>query len=637
VATLAATLLLCLAQSGCVGATGAKPINGPALSLSTSTLAFGSAVDSGAAHLVLTMTNPGTAAVSITQIVISSKVFNITGAFSLPINIPAGKSGTLNIQFAPTTVGPVTGTMAITSNASKTPTMVALTGTGVAAQAQMVVSPSSIPFGTVQVGGSAQQAVTVSNPGNMTLSVSQVSLSGTGFSIVGTLPLPISVGPSGVSVFKVQFAPTATGAANGTMTISSNASSTPTVVTMSGTGTSTPGQPQISVTPNPVPFNSVGVGGSSTQVMTISNPGAGNLTVTALSASGTGYSVSGFTLPISVASGHTANFNAKFAPTTAGASSGSITITSNASPAVTSVAMTGTGVQSGITATPPSATFANVIVGSPNSQTFKLQNAGSTGVTITSAAVSGTGFTTTGLSTPLALAGGASSTFNVVFAPTSAGNVSGSVVLTGNMSNSPLTIPLTGSAVSPSALLNPSTTSLTYTNVAVGSNSAQNVILTNNGNSSVTISAVTETGAGFIASGVTAGQVVTSGNTATLTVTFTPTSGSTVTGNVVVASTASNTPINIALTGTGVAQVQHSVALSWTASTSNTVVGYKVYRGTQSGGPYTLITNTPVTGTTFTDTTVVAGQTYFYVVTAVDGGGNESVNSNEVSAVVPTP
>jgi len=746
-AALVAALIICLAQTGCLGVTGAtstNPSTGAALSLSTSTLAFGNVVDGGAGHLVLTMHNPGTGAVSITQFLFSSKDFNITGAVSLPIVINPGQTVTVNIQFVPTTPGPVNSTLAIMSDASPTPTMVRLTGMGTTGQTQIVVNPSPVPFGAVTVGSAAQQTVTLSNPGTTALSVSQVSLSGSSFSMVGTLSLPISIAPNGVGTFKVQFAPTAAGAANGTIAITSNASSTPTMVTMTGTGATTPGQPQISVTPNPVPFSNVAVGGSSNLVMKISNSGnailtitalsasgagysangftlpisvgagqsasfnaqfaptvagaangtiaitsnasstptmvtltgtgtttagqpqisvtpnpvpfsnvavggsstlvmkisnSGNaiLTITALSASGTGYSVNGFTLPISVGAGQSANFNAQFAPTVAGGSNGSISITSNATPAQTSVSMTGTGVQSGITATPSSATFANVIVGTPNSQTIKLQNAGTAGISITTAAVSGTGFSTTGLSTPLALAGGASTTFNVVYTPASPGSVTGSLILTGNMSNSPLTIPLTGSAVAPSKLLNPSATSLTFTNVPVGSNSAQNVTLTNGGNSSVTISTVTETGAGFVASGVAANQVVGAGQTATLTVTFTPSSGSTVSGNVAITSTASNSPINISLSGTGVVAVQHSVALSWTASTSSGVVGYRVYRATQSGGPYTLITNTAVVGTTFTDTTVAAGQTYFYVVTAVDGGGNESINSNEVSATVPTP
>jgi fibronectin type 3 domain-containing protein len=67
------------------------------------------------------------------------------------------------------------------------------------------------------------------------------------------------------------------------------------------------------------------------------------------------------------------------------------------------------------------------------------------------------------------------------------------------------------------------------------------------------------------------------------------------------------------------------------------VVGYNVYRSTVSGGPYTLLTSTPVPGTTYTDNAVQAGVTYFYVVTAVDANGNESAFSNEAPVTVPTP
>jgi fibronectin type 3 domain-containing protein len=67
------------------------------------------------------------------------------------------------------------------------------------------------------------------------------------------------------------------------------------------------------------------------------------------------------------------------------------------------------------------------------------------------------------------------------------------------------------------------------------------------------------------------------------------------------------------------------------------VVGYNVYRGTQSGGPYTKLNSSPVSATTCTDSSVKAGQTYFYVVTAADSSNVESAYSNEVSASIPSP
>jgi fibronectin type 3 domain-containing protein len=89
------------------------------------------------------------------------------------------------------------------------------------------------------------------------------------------------------------------------------------------------------------------------------------------------------------------------------------------------------------------------------------------------------------------------------------------------------------------------------------------------------------------------------------------------------------------MTGTGTAATPHTVSLTWTASTS--AVSYNMYRGTVSGGPYTMINSSPDTTTAYTDSTVASGTTYYYVATAVDASGNESGYSNQATAVVPSP
>lgn len=88
------------------------------------------------------------------------------------------------------------------------------------------------------------------------------------------------------------------------------------------------------------------------------------------------------------------------------------------------------------------------------------------------------------------------------------------------------------------------------------------------------------------------------------------------------------------LTGDG-AQLQHSVDLSWNPSTSHDVIGYNVYRGTTSGGPYQRINSALDASTVYTDTSVIDGDTYYYVTTAVDSNHQESVNSNEAQAIIP--
>jgi fibronectin type 3 domain-containing protein len=154
---------------------------------------------------------------------------------------------------------------------------------------------------------------------------------------------------------------------------------------------------------------------------------------------------------------------------------------------------------------------------------------------------------------------------------------------------------------------------------------------------SVTISQANITGDGFGLIGPALPTTLTPGQPTSFTVDFTPPAAGNFTGMVSLISNAANTPTTIAVSGNGSLPPSHSVSLSWDASTSTGVVGYYVDRGTQSGGPYTRLTSSPIEATLYTDTSVAAGTTYYYVVTAVDGNGLESGYSNQASATIPTP
>jgi fibronectin type 3 domain-containing protein len=120
-------------------------------------------------------------------------------------------------------------------------------------------------------------------------------------------------------------------------------------------------------------------------------------------------------------------------------------------------------------------------------------------------------------------------------------------------------------------------------------------------------------------------------------VTYTPAAAVGLAGSVTFTSNASNASLSLTLSGTGVQPppVVHSVVLTWGASVSAGVVGYDVYRGTVSGGPYTLMTSTPVSGMSYTDASGQVGQTYYYVVTSVDSSNTQSGYSNVVSITIP--
>ncbi len=235
-----------------------------------------------------------------------------------------------------------------------------------------------------------------------------------------------------------------------------------------------------------------------------------------------------------------------------------------------------------------------------------------------------------------AISGATSSTYTTPAETTSANGAQFTVVVSNTAGNATSSAAiLTVNAVPPGRLV-AGASALSFGNVNTGSSSSLGVTFTNSGSSNITISSVTISGPGFTASGVSAGLMVTSGQIVTLNVTFAPAATGSVTGSVSVVSNASNSPASIALTGTGVAPISHSGTLNWTASTS-TVIGYDVYRGTVSGGPYTKINSAVDATTTFTDTTVQAGQTYYWVVTAVNSSNVQSTYSNEVSGTIPTP
>jgi hypothetical protein len=287
---------------------------------------------------------------------------------------------------------------------------------------------------------------------------------------------------------------------------------------------------------------------------------------------------------------------------------------------------------SALEATPASVSI-TATVGSSTSQTIQLMNSIHSNVTISGVTVPSGGFRITGLSTPLTLAGGRTTTFSVVFSPETAGKVSGDLKIA-NTSQT-LTVPVSGDGVAASKSISASPTSLRFGNVAVGTSSTETVTLSSTGNAGVTISAASASGTGISVSDNAGGIVLNPGQTATLNVEFKPTAAGTVTGSVTVSSNATNSPVTIAVSGTGTATTSYSVLLSWSASASSGVTGYNVYRGTTSGGPYSKIDPSLVSGLTYTDTTVTGGVEYYYVVTSLNSSGSESGYSSQVSASVP--
>jgi Abnormal spindle-like microcephaly-assoc'd, ASPM-SPD-2-Hydin len=597
-----------------------------ALTPNPSSLAFGSVTVGTSKSLSETLTNTGGSSLTISAASASGTGLSLSG-LTLPVTLNAGQSTAFTVTFAPTTGGAVSGNVSITSTASNL--SIPLSGTGVT-QGTLTPNPTSLGFGSVTVGSSSSVSETLTNTGGTSLTISAASASGTGFSISGlTLPVTLNAGQS--TSFTVTFAPASGGAASGSVSITSNGSNPNLSISLSGTGVT-----QGTLTPNPtsLAFGSVTTGTSQSLSETLTNTGGSSLTISGASASGTGFSLSGLTLPVTLNAGQSTSVTVSFAPTASGTVSGNVSITSNGGNPNVSIPLSGTGVTPGtLSPNPSSLAFGSVQVGNSTNLSETMTNTGGSPVTISQANVTGAVFSISGLTLPITLNANQSVTFTATFTPTGPGAASGSLSVVSNASNSPLTVALSGTGTAAGQLA-VSPTSLSFGNVVVGSNAALSGSLTASG-ASVTVSSASLNNGEFVLSGISLPTTLAAGQSTPFTVTFTPSASGATSASLSFSSNASNSPAVQTMTGTGTAPTPHTVDLTWNPSSG--AVGYNVYRGAVSGGPYTMI-NTSLDGTTaYTDNTVVSGQTYFYVATAVDGNSNESGYSNQAQAIIPTP
>ena len=287
-----------------------------------------------------------------------------------------------------------------------------------------------------------------------------------------------------------------------------------------------------------------------------------------------------------------------------------------------------------LAASPSSVSFGNIQEGSSQTRHEVLTNSGNSTVAISKATVTGAGFRLSGLNLPLSLNKGQSVTFSILFTPKVVGSASGSIAVVSNASKPTLTIALAGSGISAGKLTS-SPTALNFGSVTIRTSKTLTATLTATA-SSVRISSATSTSPEFRLGGLSFPTTIAAGQSASFTLTFTPQASGTASGIISFLSNAANSPTVETLTGSGTAAPPHSVSLSWTTSPSE-VVGYNVYRGATSGGPYTKVNSALNAGTSYIDPSVKAGATYYYVSTAVAGSGLESKFSNQLRAVIPSP
>lgn len=397
-----------------------------------------------------------------------------------------------------------------------------------------------------------------------------------------------------------------------------------------------PGGGTVVCQPEHVRFHQVMVGQNSSLTVTMLNSGSASVTVNQVTVNHPEFQVENLRVPFTLGVGKSIQFEVVFTPSDTEHLTDQITFTHDGTNSPYALNVHGTGVPPGaLTPNPSVVRFGNVQVGDNRTQYVTLTNNGTSTVTISRAPVDGPGFSIAGLDLPARLTAGHSITFSAIFAPDADGQAIGHVAIHSDAPNSSFKIGLNGLGTR-AGQLTASPASLDFGAVSVGSNKTLGAELAATG-ADVTVSSAILNNPEFALQGISFPVTIPAGQKVKYSVKFQPADQGKSSAKLMFVSNAANSPTSEQLLGVGAGVADHSVGLTWKRSKSPDVVGYNIYRSNHRHGTYGQINANLDPTTNYTDTNVTGGLTYFYVTTAVDSGGNESVYSKAVKAVIPYP
>jgi dienelactone hydrolase len=301
--------------------------------------------------------------------------------------------------------------------------------------------PTTLTFANQVVGStSPAHTLTLTNTGPLTLTISGIAVTGTNATDFGqTHSCGSMLLPGAHCTISVTFKPTQVGSRTASVTINDNAVGSPQSVNLSGTGVVS--GPNATLSPTSLTFATQLVGtSSSAQSITLSNYGTMALNITSIVASG---DFSPNTCGSSLPAGASCTINVTFKPTQIGTRTGAVSITDNAPGSPQKVSLKGTGTV--VEFNPTSLAFH--CHNKPNNcppppQTITLTNTGSTTLSISNIAITGsTTFSQTN-NCSTRVTGKGSCSITVAFKSSLRGTFSGAVLVSDNGGGSPQQVPL---------------------------------------------------------------------------------------------------------------------------------------------------------------------------------------------------
>jgi hypothetical protein len=202
----------------------------------------------------------------------------------------------------------------------------------------ITASSSNLAFGNIQLGNSLTQFETLTNTGDLTVTISQATVTGPGFGVRG-LSLPVSLSKGQSVTFRVLCTPSASGSMTGAIAVVSNAATPTLAIALSGTGVPAG---QLTSSASALNFGSVAVGTSKSVTATLTATGS-SVTISSANSTSAEFSLTGLSLPTTIAAGQSVALTVTFKPQSTGTASGTISLASNTANTLVVETLTGSG------------------------------------------------------------------------------------------------------------------------------------------------------------------------------------------------------------------------------------------------------------------------------------------------------
>lgn len=543
----------------------------PVLSVSPTSLAFGNRrVGTSSPAQSFTISNTGDSSMTVTGVSIpgaNAEDWSLSG-FTGTTMLAGGASMTIDVVFAPLATGAQNATVVVTTTNPLPPATanVSLTGTGT--QALLALTPAAgHDFGDVVVNtSSTNRSFVLENTGTATLTVSGLTISGSGashFQLVSPPATPFTIAPGNTRTINVRCRPTSVGSKAATFAVASDADNAASVPTppLACRGV----KPDVTVTPSSLSFPATVLGSTSpAQTITVSNAALATTSPATVSIARVGTNPGDFgATPTSftLAAGESRTVSVTFSPTVEGARSAIVRVTSDDQETPTvDVAVSGNGVKPEITlVTPTSIDFGDVPVSSSSApSTITVRNDGSSDLTITGISISGSSagqFSIVSGSIPppnLVLAPAATASWQVVFNPSSTGTKIATFRINSDDADEALkTVGLTGNGVEAQLTVTPSPIAFPATRVCEDAASIT-VEMRNTGTFALTITDAMVSGGVFpVTAPPTLPATLDPNEATTMQIGFVPTMHADYGGSLTVVSDAPGGDVSVPITGPG--------------------------------------------------------------------------------------